>query len=195
MSNDSKDGSEKDRNAPTVRELSPRVTPKDTLPDVIGEYVPPRPLPEVSQHRTLDLRSVRVSPELDPRRAPTELRLASPPRAGSSGRWLAAGVVVLVGIAVLMVIRAFAPSSGFVPAPVASPATPVPLVEAPTARATAFAVPTPAAAASVAPSRSEPAVPREPPATRVEAPAAASAAPKASTAREPEKKRREPWLE
>jgi hypothetical protein len=195
MADDSKNGSEKDRNAPTVRDLAPRVTPKDTLPDVIGEYVPPRPLPGVSEHRTLDLRSVRVSPEFDPRRAPTELRLESPPRKQSSGRWLVAGVVVLLGIAVLLVVRAFAPSSGPASAPAASPSPAAPNVEAPTARAAAPAAPTPTVAASVSPSRSESVSPREPPPPRAEAPAAPSAAPKAPASREPEKKRREPWLE
>src|SRR5262245_12832211 len=98
MADDSSDDSEKDRNAPTVRDLVPRALSSDTVPEIVGQYHPPRPLPEVSQHRTLDLSSVRVSP--DPRRtAPTERRLVSParPEPKSSRWWLVGGLVLLVG--------------------------------------------------------------------------------------------------
>jgi len=80
MADNPTDGSEKDRNAPTVRELKGPGAPSDTLPDVVGVYVPPRSLPGPADHRTMDLKSVRLSDYVDARRALTERRLVSPPR-------------------------------------------------------------------------------------------------------------------
>ena len=101
MADEPRDGSDKNRDAPTVRDLKGPELSSDTLPDVVGLYVPPRPLPEVSSHRTLDLRSVRLSDEADPRRARTQRRLESPvgPEAPPRRRlapWLFVGAVALL---------------------------------------------------------------------------------------------------
>lgn len=45
----------------------------ELTPDFASEYVPPQPLPEVAQHKTFELRPVRLSPEIHPRTAPTIL--------------------------------------------------------------------------------------------------------------------------
>ena len=45
----------------------------DLTPDFASEYVPPQPLPEVAQHKTFELRPVRLDPAIHPRTAPTLL--------------------------------------------------------------------------------------------------------------------------
>src|SRR6187455_3328026 len=104
MADEPRDGSDKNRDAPTVRDLTGPKLSSDTLPDVVGLYVPPRPLPEVSSHRTLDLRSVRLSDEADPRRALTQLRLESPPVPPPARRgvrpWLALAALLLLAAGV-----------------------------------------------------------------------------------------------
>ncbi len=194
MADDSKNGSEKDRNAPTVRDLAPRAVSSDTVPDVIGQYVPPRPLPGVSDHRTLDLKSVHLSPQFDPRRALTERRIVMPAyeEPKPSKRWLVAGLLVLFAIGAWLVVLGLASSNEVTSVPTASPAAAVPPVAAPPPRATPSAAPAPASPTQAASSASELAAPKETE-TRVEPPAA-SALPKPA-AREPEKKRREPWLQ
>ena len=125
MADDPSDG-DKDRNAPTVRELNGPTSSGDTVPDLIGLYVPPRPLPEASQHRTLDLKSVRISDQADPRRALTERRLVSPPRRvpSRSAWWMAAGAVVLLGALAWFVLSAPTPPASL--APPREPAPPLP---------------------------------------------------------------------
>src|SRR5688572_275458 len=101
MAKDSEDGSEKDRNAPTVRDLKgPSLVSADTIPDVIGQYVPPRPPPEASRHRTIDLKPVRLSDEADPRRWRTERRLVTPERPERPAKrkralWMTSGALLL----------------------------------------------------------------------------------------------------
>lgn len=48
-------------------------TVMELTPDFASEYIPPQPLPEVAQHKTFELRPVRLSPEIHPRTAPTLL--------------------------------------------------------------------------------------------------------------------------
>jgi hypothetical protein len=186
MADDSSDGSDKDRSAPTVRDLKgPAVG--DTLPDLIGMYVPPRPLPETSQHRTLDLKSVRLSDQADPRRALTERRLVSPARrtGGSLRLGLALAGLVLVGALAWFFLGAPPPS---VPtAPLAAPAAPAP-VSQPSAAAPKALVTTP-------PVSTPPPViaPSKPSGLSTEA--SPAPAPKTSRPRESAKKRKDPWLE
>src|SRR6187551_877674 len=61
---------EKDTWFDTRREPDPVM---ELTPDFASEYVPPQPLPEVAQHKTFELRPVRLSPEIHPRTAPTIL--------------------------------------------------------------------------------------------------------------------------
>ena len=56
--------------------FDPRRQPDPVMeltPDFASEYVPPQPLPEVAQHKTFELRPVRLAPEIHPRTAPTIL--------------------------------------------------------------------------------------------------------------------------
>ncbi|HEY6728953.1 MAG TPA: hypothetical protein VI197_33315 [Polyangiaceae bacterium] len=48
-------------------------TVMELTPDFASEYIPPQPLPEVAQHKTFELRPVRLAPEIHPRTAPTVL--------------------------------------------------------------------------------------------------------------------------
>jgi hypothetical protein len=198
MSDDRSDGSEKDRNLPTVRELKGPSAPKDTVPDVVGVYVPPRPLPEAQQHRTMDLKSVRL--EDYSRRALTERRLVSPPRSPvslaaterkGSPLWLIPALVVVLGIGAWLLFR-----EELLPATVeSSEPEPVPPVRittdvsnpAPTASAAAPVVAPPMVVAEPQPkSTSEP---------KVEEKASAPLPEKSQRPRETEKKRKDPWLE
>jgi hypothetical protein len=52
----------------------------DTLPEQAGVYVPPRPIPSLSDHRTMDVKAIRIAAEHDPRQALTQLRMQPPPR-------------------------------------------------------------------------------------------------------------------
>ncbi|HEU5073559.1 MAG TPA: hypothetical protein VFU02_05290 [Polyangiaceae bacterium] len=45
----------------------------ELTPDFASEYVPPQPVPEVAQHKTFELRPVRLDPAIHPRTAPTVL--------------------------------------------------------------------------------------------------------------------------
>lgn len=76
MSNESKDP----RDSDTVRDL-PKASHvlRDTVPEQAGVYVGPRPLAPTSDHRTIQIKPVVIASYLDPRRAPTELRMSAPP--------------------------------------------------------------------------------------------------------------------
>jgi hypothetical protein len=190
----------------------------DTLPDHAGAYYPPRPVAPLSEHRTMDVKAIRLAAELDPRQAMTMLRL-SPPR-----RRFRISPVTLGSIALLLLAAAglYLVWLGDAPlplvasdpqAPAAEPAPADPAVEradlpaAPTSLPTAVrpgaltaqpgvtaaptnAAPTATSAADDAPSETEP--PAEAPrATQPPAPSrpAAPSAPKRS------KVSRDPWLE
>ena len=189
MADDPSDGDDKDGSSHTVRDLKGPVLPGDTLPDMSGLYVPPRPLPEVSQHRTIDLKSVRLSDQADPRRWLTERRLVSPPSpvAKRSKPWLVVtGAVLLLGVVAWSLFRTSRP---------------------PASSARAAARPTDAAIAaskrSIAADANRSASPAVPAAKAASSGAApsptveASSLPtqKASRPREPAKKRKDPWLE
>lgn len=53
-----------------TREPDPTI---EVTPDFASEYVPPQPLPEAAQHKTFELKPVRLAPEIHPRTAPTVL--------------------------------------------------------------------------------------------------------------------------
>jgi hypothetical protein len=179
----------------------------DTLPEQAGIYVPPRPLASISDHRTIEVEPVRLAREIDPRRAPTELRL-TPPVRGRSWPWAFAAVL----LAALLALYVFSFRDGARPAPLASPASPGQAPAEPTtvgspvppsvADPVVAGSPTPGTAqADPAPPRASP--PVDPPTTEpvkvkelVPVRQASSAPPEASTKTEPKKGRgREPWLE
>ena len=63
--------------ADTIRDvpLLPYEEPLEITPDFASEYVPPQPPPRIAQHKTFELRPVRLDPQIHPRTAPTELNL------------------------------------------------------------------------------------------------------------------------
>jgi hypothetical protein len=185
MADQPKDGSNKDE-LPTQRDLKPPTVSSDTVPDVFGQYVPPRPLPEVSRHRTLDLKSVRLSDEADPRRAPTELRLQSPAREARRGFpiWLLLVIVGLIGVSAWAFLPSSAPAAAPGQAPAAPPAKEEPARPVVTTEAAKKAAP-PVPSAAPAPVSSNATV------SSAAAPLPKPARPGSETA----KKRRDPWLE
>ncbi|HEX6273276.1 MAG TPA: hypothetical protein VFZ53_09555 [Polyangiaceae bacterium] len=191
MADDSSDGSDKDRNAATVRDMKGPALGGDTVPEVIGVYAPPRPLPEVSQHRTVDLKSIRLSDLADPRRALTERRLVSPPRPpkASALPWLAGGVagLGLAAAALWLVLR----DSSEVSAPASAPAQ---RSSASSPAATSSTV-EPLGPASEPSELSEPSGSGAPTSTTPVLDASSSPPQKAPRARESTKKRKDPWLE
>ena len=191
MADDSQDGSEKDRNAPTVRDLKgPKAVSADTIPDVFGQYVPPRPPPEASRHRTIDLKPVRLSDEVDPRRWRTERRLATPerPARGQRALWLAGGALILLALVAWALVRASAPSEKS-PVVVAAPSAPAAAsVPTASARAPDRTETPPAPASAIGSNKSLPS-----PSSGV--PTSESTPPKAIRTREVKKKRKDPWLE
>lgn len=169
----------------------------DTLPEQAGVYVPPRPLASASDHRTIEIAPVRLAREIDPRRAPTELRL-SPPPPPKQARSL---VLVLSALLIVAVGGFFAARYAVTPSEplVVSPPMPVPtsVVQVPpVARTAESAVVVPALPA--APTAAPQAEPELVPVTPAELDAASKPAPARPPPRdsaEPKKKVREPWLE
>jgi hypothetical protein len=186
MADDSKDG-EKDRNAPTVRDIKgSRALPADTIPDVVGQYVPPRAPPEATHHRTIDLKAVRLSDEADPRRWRTQRRLVSPERSPSRSRLplaLVVGLVLLLAFGAWALLRSPAASedarSVALPAP-ESPPTASAIPPAPPVTPPRLDVPPPPVPSTAVESETQPAepTPQRPPRPR-----------------EAAKKRKDPWLE
>ncbi len=78
----------------------------DTLPEQANVYVPPRPLAQLSEHRTIDVKAIRIAAELDPRQAKTQLRMSMPPVRQRRGLPLfvvgSAVVLALFGVALYM---------------------------------------------------------------------------------------------
>ena len=60
----------------TLRMRAEEFSPHDTVPEQAGVYFAPRPVPSISKHRTIETARVRLSPEVDPKRARTQ-RIAS----------------------------------------------------------------------------------------------------------------------
>ena len=194
MADEPSDGSEKDRNAPTVRDLKKSAVSTDTIPDIVGQYVPPRSPPEATPHRTIDVKPVRLSADLDPRQALTERRLLSPPRPERdlSGWWLGGGLVVAFGIGAWLVASKPSASSAPAASTTAAPAT---------VSAAPAVAPLPKGSGSfvrsLAPFGSASAIlpPTAAPNPPLAAPPPLPSGAKAPAVRETVKKRKDPWLE
>jgi hypothetical protein len=173
----------------------------DTMPEQAGVYVPPRPLASVSDHRTIEIAPVRLAQEIDPRRAPTAIRLSPAiPRKPRRPLLLVLSLLLVVAIvgffaARLVVTSPASPAPSALPAvaprpappPVRAPAPPAIPVTTPESVATG-ASPVPEPEPEVVPVTPSELVPRSkasPPPAPV--PRASSDTPK--------KKVREPWLE
>ncbi len=168
----------------------------DTLPEQANVYVPPRPLAQISDHRTIDFKAIRISAELDPRQAKTQLKLMMPPRRNRGLPLFIFGSAVVLALFGVVIYMALAGPS---PLPlVTTSAPPAPLAPDTAARRVAPSAPvgpttTTAPVATAAPT--EPATVPAPSAPKppTAAPRVKSAAPRSA----PHKAKvvREPWLE
>lgn len=168
----------------------------DTVPEQAGVYVPPRPLASASDHRTIEIAPVRLALDIDPRRAPTELRLAAPPPPRrtwplffvlSALLLLAVGGFFAARLAVAPAPRA-SPAPPPAPAPIETIAEPPPTPAAPTSASVSVGAPLPTEPAE------EPELVPVTPADLGLRPKSPPKAPRATTGAQ-KKKVREPWLE
>lgn len=176
----------------------------DTLPEQANVYVPPRPLAPLSDHRTMDVKAIRIAAELDPRQAKTQLRMMVPVHRQRGLPLFIVGSAIVLALFGVVIYMAIARPG---PAPLATPAAP-PMMQAPTADPLAAPAATPGAPATAAPtppSAPDPtSVPTEP-VTATSPPSAPRAttsapSPRAKPAVRPSaphkpKVTREPWLE
>jgi hypothetical protein len=59
-------------------------------------YYEPQPLPAISDHKTIEVETIKLADDIDPRKLPTELRLARPPSvAAPDSGWPQTDVVVV----------------------------------------------------------------------------------------------------
>lgn len=194
----------------TIPELqSPGAAPVDVdaLPDHANVYVPPRELPQTSDHRTIQIKPVLLADHVDPRRAPTELRLPVLPLEAprkEPAPWLLASSVVVVAIGS---IAAAAWLGGWLPgsrppgavdsAPESSPWKAEDISLAPVERVAPARAATAALPAESAPATAEAetnASPSEPNGTTSAMPLAPGTPPRQNAARV-RKKAPDPWLE
>jgi hypothetical protein len=167
----------------------------DTLPEQAGVYVPPRPVASVSDHRTIEISPVRLAREIDPRRAPTELRLsAPPPRKQSRPILLVLTALLLIAVGGFFAARfAVAPSAPLPATPVSEASPPLVPTVAPPPEPTAEPVATTPPRVQAAP---EPQlVPVTPADLGIRPKGTPAAAPAPRESAEPKRKAREPWLE
>lgn len=168
----------------------------DTVPEQAGVYVPPRPLASAADHRTIEIAPVRLAQDIDPRRAPTELRLAAPPpRRRTKPLFFVLSALLVVAVVGFFAARlAVAPTHQAAPAPPPPPAPVATIAEPPAP---------PAAPTSASVTVGEP-LPTEPveeaelvPVTPADLGLRSKSPPPAprATASTPKKKVREPWLE
>ncbi|HTQ03238.1 MAG TPA: hypothetical protein VMI54_05255 [Polyangiaceae bacterium] len=167
----------------------------DTLPEQANVYVPPRPLAQISDHRTMDIKAIRIAAEIDPRQAKTIVRMQAPVRRRRGLVLFAVSSCVVLG---LLAAAAYVTVVGPQPLPLSSDSDAAPRVAPPPVEIQTAPAPVVPRAASPeppsAPVEAETAVP--PPVT---APATASVSPPSRPAQRvaPRKPKvsREPWLE
>jgi len=69
----------------------------DTIPEQAAVYAPPRPLAPLADHRTMDVKAIRLAAAVDPRQAPTELRLSAP-ALRKDNSWIAPLLLALLAV-------------------------------------------------------------------------------------------------
>jgi hypothetical protein len=197
----------------TIPEVpSPGAVPTEELPDHANVYVPPRELPQTSDHRTIQIKPVLLADHVDPRRAPTELRLPVlplEPLRKEPAPWLLASSVVVVAVGAIAAaawlggwLPGVRPPGGMEPmrqsTPLKAEDIPVgPIERSEAADPAAAAGPIDTAPAQGPPARGEGeanATPPEPVSTPTAMPLAPGAAPRQNAARV-RKKAPDPWLE
>ena len=178
MSNESKDP----RDSDTVRDLpKQRHVVRDTVPEQMGVYVAPRPLAPTSEHRTIQIKPVVLASHVDPRRAPTELRLSAPPPPRRRSGWLIPLALLAIAFGAIVALRFTEPPPRAGTPAISGPKSDVPVEPRPlaTSPGTATALNPPAGSVAAPP-------------PEVELRSSPSAAPAPSAA---PKKKRDPWLE
>ncbi len=165
----------------------------DTLPEQANVYVPPRPLAQISDHRTMDIKAIRIAAEIDPRQAKTIVRMQAPVRRRRGLVLFALGSVIVVALlgAAAYVTVVGPQSLPLTPEPAAAPRAPSPPVEIQTAPVVPRAA-----------EREPPSAPTEPatvapPVTTPEATGTARSGSRPGQHATPHKTRvnQEPWLE
>ncbi len=102
----------------TVRMKAEEFSPHDTVPEQAGVYFAPRPVPMVSKHRTIETARVRLSPEVDPKRARTQrLPSSQVPHRGRALGFAGLFTVLILGGAVLATHFSEPLESDMAPAP------------------------------------------------------------------------------
>jgi len=167
----------------------------DTLPEQANVYVPPRPLAQISDHRTIDFKAIRISAELDPRQAKTQLKLMMPPRRNRGLPLFIFGSAVVLALFGVVIYMALAGPSPLPLVTTAAPPTPLAPDTAARLMPSAPVGPTTTAAPVATSAPTEPATVGAP-----SAPKAPSGAPRVKSAPArpaPHKAKvvREPWLE
>lgn len=82
----------------TEREVPRAGDSGDTIPEQANVYVPPRPLAALADHRTMDVKAIRLAAGVDSRQAPTELRLNAPPLIKKDNSWIAPLLLALLAV-------------------------------------------------------------------------------------------------
>ena len=166
----------------------------DTLPEQANVYVPPRPLAQISDHRTMDIKAIRIAAEIDPRQAKTIVRMQAPPRRRRGLVLFAIGSVVVVA---LLGAATYVTVVGPQPLPLASEPEAAPRVPPPIVNpAPAPLAPRPAVADPVsAPTEPVTAVASPPAAPATTGAQSASSRPAQHSAPHKAKVNRDPWLE
>jgi hypothetical protein len=83
------------RSIEAAKRASQALAPADDESPVLPVYYEPQPLVAVSDHKTLEMETVRLAQDIDPRRLPTELRLPRAPRVVPDSDWPQADVVAV----------------------------------------------------------------------------------------------------
>ena len=182
----------------------------DTIPEQAAVYAPPRPLAPLADHRTMDVKAIRLAAAVDPRQAPTELRLSAPPLRKDNS-WVAPLLLALLAVGFIGLwwvtpaplplaspeppAKQPTPPTGLpaaqplVPVPGAATAAPVPRVLEPAALPSP-----PVGAQAVTPSAATPAATEPAPGPFPRATTGAAPTPQPSAPHRP-KQGRDPWLQ
>jgi hypothetical protein len=108
----------------TVRMRAEDLSPHDTVPEQAGVYFAPRPVPALSKHRTIETARVRLSPEVDPKRARTQrLVLPQVPHRGRALGLAGLATVLVMGASVVVAHFVEPTSSEAAVSPPGAPAT------------------------------------------------------------------------
>jgi len=166
----------------------------DTLPEQANVYVPPRPLAQISDHRTMDIKAIRINAEIDPRQAKTIVRMQAPPRRRRGLVLFTIGSLVVVA---LLGAAAYVTVVGPQPLPLVSEPEPAPRMGSPVENPVSAPVPPRTAVAEPVSAPTEPVTAVAPPATAPVTTSVPRGSSRSSPRPAPHKAKvaKEPWLE